>query len=204
MTLWTENMKMLTKQGFWSEQEKTLPVLSNSQVFKSDRYKAGDAAVQAIESRLGMTLPERYKDVAREEGFVVGNYYDDKGILTSGLGQTGQYLSQSPLKALQEKEGIASLLVDGYDNYDEKTKGALLSAVYRGDMEAGHSWLKSFNAGDYDKAAKQFLQHKEYKERKAVNKNDGVVKRLEHIAKTIKDADYQIPDNVETKPEKAK
>ena len=177
-------------QDFWSSQELNLPLLSNSQVFKSNRYKAGEKAVQAVESRIGAELPERYRRVIRDEGFVEGGYYDDKGILTAGMGQTGKYINQSPVVAIKEKEAKASMLVDGYDNYDEATKGALLSASYRGDMSAGDKWLGLFNDGDYDAAAKELLNHKEYKERKRVNPNDGVVKRLEDIASKIKNAMY--------------
>ncbi|MGJ8682762.1 hypothetical protein [Paraglaciecola sp.] len=184
-------------QGFWSPQELTLPPLSNSQVFKSNRYKAGEQAVQAVESRVG-TLPERYRRVIRDEGFVEGGYYDDKGILTAGMGQTGEYINQSPVVAIKEKEAKAAMLVDGYDNYDEATKGALLSASYRGDMSAGDKWLGLFNSGDYDAAAKELLNHKEYKERKKVNPNDGVVKRLEDIASKIKNAMYDT-DNANVK-----
>lgn len=178
---------------FWTDEESNLPILPNSQVFKSGRYFAGDKAVQAVEQRLGTALPDRYKDVIREEGFVVGKYLDDKGILTSGMGQTQEYLNTSPLQALQEKEGIASLIIDDYDSYSEDVKGALLSAVYRGDMKASNKWVQYFNKGQFDKASKEFLDHREYKERKKRNPNDGVVKRLEHISKTIKKAGKSKP-----------
>lgn len=180
----------MMNNSFWTAEELSLQPLASSQVLKSDRYKAGDSAVQAVESRIGVELPERYRRLIRDEGFVVGSYYDDKGVLTTGMGQTGEYMNTSPIVAVKEKEAKATMLVDGYVNYDEDTKGALLSASYRGDMSAGDKWLSLFNKGDYDKAAKEFLNHNEYKARKKANKNDGVVKRLEDIADKIKNAEY--------------
>ena len=65
-----------------------------------------------------------------------------------------------------------------------------MSLMYRGDIKKNHRWLASFNKGDYEKASKELLNHKEYiqlkKRKKDTGKDSGIIKRLEEASEYIK------------------
>jgi len=71
----------------------------------------------------------------------------------------------------------ASEKVKGFANMPEDLQNAVLSAVYRGDL--GPKTAKLLSKGEFKAAAKEYLNHKEYKERKKKDPEDGVVKRME-------------------------
>lgn len=165
------------------------PAMTNKEVFKSDRYFSGDKAVEEVQRRIGKKLDPRFQDIVREEGFVAGKYYDDRAkdpVETAGVGQTGKYINMPLEDVFYEKEKEVVSMIPAYNVLDEDIKSALLSARYRGDMKPKHKWVKYFNNGEYEKAATEFLDHREYKQRKKKSKNDGVVKRLDHIANKIR------------------
>lgn len=165
------------------------PAVSNKEVFKSPKYYAGDKAVEEVEKRIGHKLDPRFRHVVKEEGFFAGKYFDDREkdpVETGGVGQTGKYLHMPITEVFKEQESLLKGMIPAYDLFDEETKTALLSAKYRGDMKSTHKWVKYINEGKFDKAASEFLDHGEYKRRKKKNKNDGVVKRMDNIADTLR------------------
>lgn len=121
----------------------------------------------------------------REEGFVAGSYEDDVGVLTEGVGQTGENMGKNFFtEVLPKYENRARKAVKGYDNLPEQARAAVLSGVYRGDL--GPKTAKLLSAGKYKEAAKEYLNHKEYRERKKKNPEDGVVRRMERNAAMFK------------------
>lgn len=124
----------------------------------------------------------------REEGFVPGEYADDVGIPTEGVGQTAENMGANFFTETYPKyETRARKKVKNYDKLPEETKNAVLSAVYRGDL--GPKAAKLIEQGKFEAAAKEYLNHKEYKQRKRDNPEDGVVKRMERNAEAIRRAD---------------
>lgn len=167
-------------------QSKAIP---NTQVLSDDRYFSGDKAVKEVEKRLGRELEPRFKHIVREEGFFAGRYMDDREknpVETGGVGQTGEYLNMPLSQVFKRQESDLSNMIPSYNDQPEEVKAALLSAKYRGDMKPKFKWVKHFNAGNYEDAAKELLDHKEYRSRKSKDPNDGVVKRLDHISETIR------------------
>lgn len=113
-----------------------------------------------------------------EEGFSVGNYDDDVGINTQGVGQTAENIGENFFTETYPKYvARAAKKVKGFSNMPEDLQNAVLSAVYRGDL--GPKTAKLLEKGEFKAAAKEYLNHKEYKERKKKDPNDGVVKRME-------------------------
>lgn len=175
--------------SLFTADEKKAPAVSNKQVFKDDRYYSGDKAVMEVERRVGRKLEPRFRDLVKEEGFFAGKYFDDRAknpVKTAGVGQTGKYIDMPLTEVFKEQERELTKAIPSYNDQREEVKSALLSAKYRGDMKPGFKWVKLFNQGKFKQAADELLDHKEYRERKAKNKNDGVVKRLDHISNTLR------------------
>ena len=58
----------------------------------------------------------------------------------------------------------------------------MASAYYRGGLKPSHNTFKLIQAGDYKDAAKEFLRNDEYDRLKALNTEDGVVRRMDEMA----------------------
>lgn len=113
-----------------------------------------------------------------EEGFVPGDYEDDVGITTQGVGATAENMGKNFFTETYPKYiNRAAKAVKGFTSMPEDLQNAVLSAVYRGDL--GPKTAKLLEKGKFKAAAKEYLDHKEYKERKKKDPEDGVVKRME-------------------------
>jgi GH24 family phage-related lysozyme (muramidase) len=120
--------------------------------------------------------------VIEEEGFVPGTYKDDVGIDTVGVGQTGEYKDKDFFtEVFPEKERELKAKLKNYDDLPFDVRRAAMSAHYRGDL--GPKTVRLLNKGDFEAASKEYLDHKEYRQRKAKDKNDGVVARMERNAR---------------------
>jgi len=171
-----------------SEDELNVDPISNRDVFKDKRYFSGNRAVAEVERRIGRELEPRFKDLVREEGFFAGRYFDDRAkdpVETAGVGQTGEYLNMPLSQVFKKQESQLKSVIPTYEDQPEEVKSALLSAKYRGDLNPKYKWVKHFNNGNYSEAAKEILDHEEYRSRKKKNPDDGVVKRLDHISKIL-------------------
>lgn len=171
-----------------TEDELSVDPISNKDVFKDKRYFSGNRAVAEVERRIGQELEPRFKDLIREEGFFAGRYFDDRAkdpVETAGVGQTGEYLNMPLSQVFKRQESELKDAIPTYEDQPEEVKSALLSAKYRGDLNPGYKWVNHFNKGNYSEAAKELLDHDEYRSRKKENPDDGVVKRLEHISKVL-------------------
>lgn len=171
-----------------SKDELIIDAIPNRYVFRDNRYFSSVRAVKEVERRLGCELEPRFKHLVKEEGFFAGRYFDDRvkdPVETSGVGQTGKYITMPLLQVFEEQESSLARIIPSYNNQPEEVKAALLSAKYRGDLKSTYNWVKQFNKGNYQDAAVELLDHKEYLTRKKKNPNDGVVKRLDNISKVI-------------------
>ena len=171
----------------FTQAELDLPILSNAEVFNSDRYFAGQAAVAEVERRIGRELDAVEEHIVEEEGFVVGRYYDDATppVETAGVGQTGDYITQDFSDVIDSFEDEVRGFIPSYENQPEDVQIALMSALFRGDLQQSPTFRDLFNAGQYAEAADEFLNHEEYRQRLAAG-GDGVTARLENIANTVR------------------
>lgn len=133
-----------------------------------------------------------------EEGFVGGTYDDDVGIETQGVGQTSENMGKNFFTETYPKYvARAQKKVKGYESLSPELQNAVLSGVYRGDL--GAKTAKLLSEGKFGAAAKEYLNHKEYKERKKKDPEDGVVLRMERNAEAMK----REAENGERKPKSA-
>jgi GH24 family phage-related lysozyme (muramidase) len=124
------------------------------------------------------------KRIVEVEGFKASEYDDDKGIKTSGVGQTGAYRDKTFKETVADFMKKAKSTFPKFNNYPEELQAELVQLYYRGDVNKNFSWVKSLNKGDYKAAGKELLNHKEYISRKKKG-DDGVTKRLEEASKII-------------------
>jgi GH24 family phage-related lysozyme (muramidase) len=145
----------------------------------------GDEAVNAAAKYYNQKIIDpAAAHLIREEGFVPGVYKDDKGIDTEGVGLTGEFIGKNFFtEVIPVFEDRARKKVKGYDTLPDEPKAAILSAVYRGDL--GPKTAALINEGKPEQAAKEYLNHKEYKTRKRKDPDDGVVRRMERNARAI-------------------
>jgi len=146
----------------------------------------GDDAVKQVEKLEGRPLTYDEQFVVREEGFVNKPYQDTKGIITYGVGQTGNWINKSFSEAYEAHKEEARKLIPSFDNLSKELQAALMSAVYRGDLQQSPDFRKLFNAGKYKEASKEFLDNDDY--RASVKSGDGVHKRMERVANIVKNA----------------
>jgi len=148
-----------------------------------------DGAVREVIKREG-SLDAIQKYIVQHEGFVGGDYDDTKGVSTSGVGQTGIYKDKTFKETYEIHKQKAKELVPDYDGLPLNGQKAIMSLIYRGDIKKDHEWLASLNKGEYKKAAKELLNHKEYKDlvkrKKETGKDSGIIKRLEEASEYIK------------------
>ncbi len=144
----------------------------------------GQEAVNKLEADLGRPLSLAERRVAEEEGYVDGEYKDDKGISTSGVGQTGKYRDMSFTETFDEHRKYAAESIQGFDNLPEELQAEFIQLAYRGDLQQSPTARKMFNEGNYEEASKELLNHKEYNERKKQG-DDGVTRRLEAASEAI-------------------
>lgn len=145
----------------------------------------GKEAVTQVEKLEGRKLSLAEKRVVEEEGFVTGVYDDDKGIVTSGVGQTGKYKDKTFKETFDVHKKDTERLVKDFDKYPEYLQAELVQAQYRGDIGQSPTFRKLLEEGEFTLAAEELLNHEEYKERKSEG-NDGVTRRLEALQNAVK------------------
>lgn len=151
----------------------------------------GDAAVKEIEKLEGELTPHQ-KRVAKLEGFVPQPYLDSKGVLTYGVGQTGEFIDKPFKEVFEDHKNRVRNKVNNFDKLPSRVQRELIQADFRGDVAPDHNWLSELNKGNYKKAGEKFLNHKEYKKykrkRAAGDKNAGgnIPERMDAVANALK------------------
>lgn len=117
-------------------------------------YLKGDSAVSEVQKRLVAQdnkfrgLSDFWQSVVKKEGFVDGYYYDIRGVLTRGVGQTQEFLkgptSLSGFPAAMNKVNAA---VD--EQYNElsshyEVTSQLKDALYSVNFQLGTKWNNKF------------------------------------------------------------
>lgn len=146
----------------------------------------GQNAVQAAAKYYGQKLIDPIAaHIIEDEGFVPGVYQDTKGIPTEGVGLTGGFIGKNFFtEVLPVFEKRARSIIPSYSSQPLPVQKAVMSAVYRGDL--GPRTARLIEKKEYQKAAKEYLNHQEYRKLKRKNPDHGVVKRMERNAELIR------------------
>lgn len=132
---------------------------------------------------LGRPLSYLERRIVEEEGFADREYKDTskKRVITSGVGQTGKYKNMSFEETFQDHLKRARGRINNFDQLPEQVQAELLQAEYRGDLGGSPKFVKLFNQGNYEEAAAEFLNNKEYR----TTEYPGIKKRMERVANTV-------------------
>tara|TARA_R100001377_G_scaffold102_1_gene147 strand:- start:5107 stop:10044 length:4938 start_codon:yes stop_codon:yes gene_type:complete len=156
---------------------------------KKPKTYYGKNAISRVEEDEG-ELNSLQEYVVEHEGFVGGEYKDTKNIVTSGVGQTGKYKNMTFKEVFKIHQEEAKRYVPKFDSLSEKQQKALMSLVYRGDLQKSPTFRDRVNEGNFEQAAIELLDHKEYREYKRIAREggnvSGIIGRLEEASEFIK------------------
>ena len=131
-------------------------------------------------------------------------YKDDIGIYTIGIGHKigdgskaaknkwvkkhGHSITPKFAEKLFDKQldyhlnRVKEIFGGTFNYFTNGQSGVLVDISYRGDLLPAMDWVELLQKGKNKEAAREYLNHKEYKNRKKKGKPDGVVKRMERNA----------------------
>lgn len=150
---------------------------------KKDVLYGNDAIKKVMSMEGELTYAQRR--VIEEEGFVNGLYEDSKGIITYGVGQTGEWINKTFKESFEVHKKDAAGLLSDFDNYPEYLQAELIQAAYRGDLQGSPTFRKHMNAGRYQEAAIEFLNNNEYKELLPKRDTNGIPARMERVQNAV-------------------
>ena len=164
-----------------------------------------DSQIKAIASTL-ITPVEIYgTDISdtRNKRFLKP-YKDDIGIYTIGIGHKigdgskaaknkwvkryGHSITPKFAEKLFDKQldyhlnRVKEIFGGTFNYFTNGQSGVLVDISYRGDLLPDMDWVELLQKGKNKEGAREYLNHKEYKNRKKKGKPDGVVKRMERNA----------------------
>ena len=134
--------------------------------------------------------------IKRNEGVKSRLYKDSKGFWTIGIGHLvtpnemsyyrGRTLSQEEIydlfaKDMQKKLSLVKKHFPKYNSYSDELKIAILDGYFRGDLAHSDKTRALLNAGKFKAAAKEYLNHDEY--RAALASGSGVAPRMQRNAR---------------------
>jgi len=94
----------------------------------------GQKAVDKVEELEGELTPVQRR-IVELEGYVPTEYEDTKGIVTKGVGQTGNYMDMSFKEVAEIHEDVARNLINDYDELPVELQAELAQLAYRGDLQ---------------------------------------------------------------------
>lgn len=156
---------------------------------KRKRYY-GDDAVNVAAGFYGYrgVIDPIARHIISEEGFVPGTYKDSKGILTEGVGIADPELMGKNFftEVMPIYIGRAQETTKNYAVLPEEQQSAIVSMAYRGDW--GKETKGHLARGDLKAAAKEYLDHNEYRKGKAKDATDaqkGISERMLRNARAL-------------------
>ena len=122
----------------------------------------------------------------------IGNKIGDGSIAAKNkwVKKYGNYISPQLAEQLFDKKlnfrlnRVKEIFGLSFNDLNDQQAAVLLDISYRGDLLPGMDWVELLQKGKNVKAANEYLDHKEYKRRKAKGR-DGVVKRMERNASIL-------------------
>jgi GH24 family phage-related lysozyme (muramidase) len=109
------------------------------------------------------------KDPKKPKTFVTSPNQKAGGKLTIGWGHTGEQakignrISNAKAEQLltldiKREENKAKSIFPKYSNYPIYVQRALVNATFRGEAKTSYQWVKAINSGNWDLAAKKYLE----------------------------------------------
>lgn len=141
----------------------------------------GLEAVKALERELDCTLSYKQRRVVMLEGYATEPYLDTKGIVTTGVGQTGQWIQRGFKAAFLHHLDRAEARFPDFSRYPEFIQGEILQAEYRGDWGHSPKTTKLIKERKFTPAAHEFLDSAEYREG-----NIGISRRMEAVSLALR------------------
>ena len=89
-----------------------------------------------------------------------------------------------------EKLKTVNRRIPSFNILPEKLRVPMLSSFYRGGLSGSPKTIELINKGDFKKAAKEFLDNKEYK--KSKKEGTGVANRMEELSNALLSYDEEI------------
>ena len=80
--------------------------------------------------------------------------------------------------------------IKNFDKFPLDVRQNLVSSWFRGSLSGSPLTLDLINAGEYEKAAKEFLRNEEYDNAVALDRR-GIIERMNNTAKAIKSLSKQ-------------
>jgi GH24 family phage-related lysozyme (muramidase) len=130
-------------------------------------------SIKSFESTVVDSTGKHYvfddNDPKNPKTFISNDKQKKGGTLTIGWGHTGEEArvgnrisnakaEQLLTKDIEEKEKTAKRVFPKYDQYPTYIQRTLVNTVFRGEAKTSYEWVKSINSGDWDLAAKKYLQ----------------------------------------------
>ncbi len=150
----------------------------------------GDDAVNVAASHYGFkgAVDPIARHIISEEGFVPGTYLDSKGIETEGVGVADPELKGKNFftEIMPIYVGRAAKATKNYAVLPENQQAAIVSMAYRGDW--GSNTREQLAKGNLKAAAKEYLDHDEYRKGKKKNATDaerGISERMLRNARAL-------------------
>lgn len=143
----------------------------------------GQDAIAQVEQNIGRELTYAEKRVVEEEGYVATPYLDTKGIITQGVGQTGEWIEKGFEAAYQHHVDRAERRIPGLRDLSEPLQAELVQAEYRGDLGTSPTFVRLLNEGNYGEASSEFLDNNDY--RKSQEEGTGVHKRMKKVSDAV-------------------
>ena len=130
---------------------------------------------------------EGFDEVARK-GTGEANYTIGHGHASPSV-KKGQRITRKEASLLLDKdikERIPKVqnLIPKFDSFPSSAQTAIFGEYYRGSVGGSPDTVKAINAGEYEKAAKEFLDNDEYRDRVALNRA-GIGPRMERVSSEL-------------------
>lgn len=185
---------------FTQNRLKTNPLLLKTMLNESKRREIEDLFNESQESQV-REVPGWQKELEEElksqEGLRNKTYIPTPGdVPTIGYGHTGKYAkpgayitddqAESLLKSdIQDREPKIKNLMPEFEVFPTELQVPLASSYFRGSLGGSPKTVKHINAGEFKKAADEFLNNAEYKNAKA-NGRPGIRPRMERTSNALR------------------
>jgi hypothetical protein len=172
-----------------SSTQTTAPEVNQSQGSSDEKTKfyGQEAVTKALEYYPNLTKGQI--DLIAWEGFSTKPYKDSKKYITTGVGQTGEFMNMPYTDVYKIFEDRVRKAIPRYNTFSDNLKSALVIGKYRGDL--GDDTISLINKGKFKEASREFLNHTEY--RKYAN---AVAKAKKEGKDPTKIPNYQIYDRM--------
>lgn len=149
----------------------------------STRLHGADAVAKAREL-LGRPLSASEAHIASVEGYSLETYDDTKGVKTVGFGQTGEFSGMPFDEVVASFENRTRGIIPAYDTLPEALRLRLLDSTYRGGISGSADTLGHVNAGRWQDAATEFLDHGDFRRSQAGN--GAIAERMQATSDAMK------------------